>query len=197
MQHKDASETAVKCKGGNKEKKLACMAFGYLTHSESRRGLKVQNAPGWPCGGMENALSLLSIFISGRIDNNNKKSQKDKYAWGLKEVVGGRVRTPGFSQQAHSVHCMLIKHSSAGGLSHVWQLPAEEEFLIHALPHPGGCLVLVMAAVCFCSNWTRMFFDDPELVIFGVCVSPPSIFGCGCLLPLPRKTQCWLNGYHE
>lgn len=42
------------------------------------------------------------------------------------------------------------------------------EFLIYTLPHPGGCLVLVMAAVLTCCNWTKMVFDYPKLVIFGV-----------------------------
>lgn len=133
------------------KKKLACTVLSYLTLSEEKKGLKMPDAPSWPCGGIANALSLLSIFISSSID----KSCKDKYAWRLKEVEGGRVRTPGFSQQAHSVHCMLIKHSSAGWLSHVWQLRGE--FLIYTLPHPGGCLVLVMAAVFTRCNWTKTF----------------------------------------
>lgn len=107
MRHKDASKTAVNAR--EKKEKLACIVLSCLTHSEENKGLKVQNSPRWPCGRTENALSLLSIFISSSID----KSWKDKYAWRLKEVERGRVRSPGFSQQAHSVHCMLIKHSSA------------------------------------------------------------------------------------
>lgn len=131
-----------------RRKKEVCM---HISHSRKRKGLRVPGVHSWLCGGIENALSLLSIFIFSSID----KCCKDKHAWRLKEVEGGRVRRPGFSQRAHSVHCMLIKHSSAGWRSHVWQL--QGEFLIYTLPHPGGCLVLVMAAVFTRCNGTKMF----------------------------------------
>lgn len=130
---------------GGEKKKGACMLCARLSlpqqGEERPQSARCTKLTVW----------LLSIFISSSID----KSCKDKYAWRLREVEGGRARTPGFSQRAHSVHCMLIKHSSAGWLSHVWQLRGE--FLIYTSPHPGGCLVLVMAAVFTRCNWTTMF----------------------------------------
>lgn len=65
------------------------------------------------------------------------------------------------------------------------------EFLIYTLPHPGGCLVLVMAAVFTCCNWTKMVFDYPKAGYFWCCMSSLvlSILGCGCLLTFPIKTS--------
>lgn len=50
------------------------------------------------------------------------------------------------------------------------------EFLIYTQPHPGRCLVLVMAAVFTRCNWTKMASDHPKLVIFDVATLVLSAF---------------------
>lgn len=58
------------------KKKFSSVGISELTNSGEEQGLEVPDSQSRPCGGMEKALSLLSISISIGIED----SCQDKYA---------------------------------------------------------------------------------------------------------------------